>query len=200
MRVLCAQGCMESYLLRDAGRSNRKTVLCAQSSMRIAFLLRDARGRNRVLMLCAQGGMERAHLLMDARWGQQGTSAVCTGLCGGGMIFAGCKKEQKGDMERAYLLRDAGRGDREQEVLQVILVQLQHEAGDREGVLAAVPVQDVEQLLDAAGREAWLRVRPIDGERLARACLPVRKDADIIAINSRLHQMFGVLKHLHTRM
>ena len=94
------------------------------------------------------------------------------------------------------LLRDAGGCNREQEVLQVILVQLEHEAGHGEGVFAAVPVQDVEELLDAAGREAWLRVCPVDGECLAGACLAVGKDADIVAIHCGLHQMLGVLKHL----
>lgn len=41
-------------------------------------------------------------------------------------------------------------GGRQEQVCQVILVQLQHVAAHSKGVLARVPVQDVEQLCDAS--------------------------------------------------
>ena len=87
-------------------------------------------------------------------------------------------------------------GDGQQQVSQVILVQLQHVAGDAEGVLAAVAVQHVEQLLYAAWGEARQLGRAIDGVRLAGARLPVREDAHVVAVHRRLHQVPRVLEHL----
>lgn len=43
----------------------------------------------------------------------------------------------------------------------------------------------------------WIAFTAVDGECLARASLAVGKDADVVAIHSRLDQMLGVFKHLH---
>ncbi len=43
----------------------------------------------------------------------------------------------------------------------------------------------------------WVVISTIDGEGLARAGLAVGKDADVVAVHCRLHQVLCVLKHLH---
>ena len=43
----------------------------------------------------------------------------------------------------------------------------------------------------------WAAVSAVDGEGLARASLAVGKDADVVAVHCRLHQVLCVLKHLH---
>ena len=67
------------------------------------------------------------------------------------MLLLMMKKKQGSDghLLRALLLL----GSRQQQVGKVILVQLQHVAAHAEGVLARVPVQDVEQLCDAPRRQ-----------------------------------------------
>lgn len=45
----------------------------------------------------------------------------------------------------------------------------------------------------------WIAFTAVDGECFARASLAIGKDADVVAIHSRLDQMLGVFKHLHHR-
>lgn len=78
---------------------------------------------------------------------------------------------------------------RQQQVRQVVLVQLQHVAGHAEGVLAAVAVQDGEQLVDAARREPRVRVAAVDRVRLARAC--VRQGLGSEGLGSLAHDLEG---------
>ncbi len=51
------------------------------------------------------------------------------------------------------------------------LVELQHVAGDREGVLARVPVDDLEELGDTPGGEPGVAGAAVDREGLAAAGL-----------------------------
>lgn len=88
-------------------------------------------------------------------------------------------------------------GDGQEQVGKVILVQLQHVDRHAEGVLAAVAVQDVEQLGDAARGQARHLRRAIDGVSFSRPCLPVCKDAHIVAVHRRLDKVPGVLEDLH---
>ena len=46
----------------------------------------------------------------------------------------------------------------------------------------------------------WVALSAIDGEGFARAGLAVGKDAHVVAIHCRLHQVLGVLKHLRMHM
>jgi len=58
----------------------------------------------------------------------------------------------------------------------------------------------LEELVDAAGGDPRSALVSIDGVRLPAARLPVRKDADVVAVHRRLDQVLGVLKHLLTSL
>ena len=51
------------------------------------------------------------------------------------------------------------------------LVELEHVAADGEGVLPAITINDLEQLIHAARGQARLLLRTVDGECLATASL-----------------------------
>ena len=86
--------------------------------------------------------------------------------------------------------------DRQQEVCELILIQLQHVGGHAEAVLPRVSVQDGEQLVDAPRGDPWPSLVAVNCVRLAAARLAVGENADVVAIHRGLNQVLGVRKHL----
>mmetsp|Transcript_2465 Transcript_2465/g.4375 ORF Transcript_2465/g.4375 Transcript_2465/m.4375 type:complete len:347 (-) Transcript_2465:410-1450(-) len=83
-----------------------------------------------------------------------------------------------------------------QEILQSVLIQLEHAALNAVGALVCLRLDVPEELVDSARRQARVLVIAVNGERLTAPRLSVRKDAHVVAVNGTLHQVLGVLKHL----
>ena len=84
-----------------------------------------------------------------------------------------------------------------QQVKQLVQVELHHVAREAHSEVI-VPLEslfDVEHFLKAAWHDSWVASLAGDRVRLARARLPVREDAHVVAIDGALDQHLRVLEY-----
>mmetsp|Transcript_22571 Transcript_22571/g.58850 ORF Transcript_22571/g.58850 Transcript_22571/m.58850 type:complete len:329 (-) Transcript_22571:1091-2077(-) len=99
-----------------------------------------------------------------------------------------------------HLVELAGGQPLAEQVLVLLVVDLHHAGLHREAPALRLQVRAAaEDLLHGARDHPWMQRITQHSERLARAGLPISKDAHLLAIQGRLHQLANLSKHVVLR-